>query len=43
MMKSKKNKLKTSKRLKTKNIYILSVSKLVKPMNQVSRASTSNM
>ena len=37
-----KKKFKTIKRSKTKK-YILSVSKLVKPVNWVSRASMSNL
>jgi hypothetical protein len=39
-MKSKKNKLKTIKRSKTKKKHILSVDKLVKPVNRVNEAST---
>ena len=42
MMKSKNNKLKTIKRPKKKK-HILSVGKLVKPVNQVSWSITSNL
>jgi hypothetical protein len=40
-MKSKNNKLKTIKRQKKK--HIISMSKLIKPVNQVSQASMPNM
>ena len=38
----KMNKLKIIKRPKTKKKHILSVGKLVKPVNRINRASTSN-
>jgi len=43
MIKSKKNKLKTIKRPKTKKKHILLVGKLIKSVNRVSRASTLNL
>ena len=42
MMKLKRNKLRTIKRPQTKK-HILSVSKLVKLVNQITQASTSNL
>jgi hypothetical protein len=43
MIKLKKNKLKTIKRPITKKKHIISVGKLIKPMNRVSHASTPNL
>ena len=43
MMKSKKNKLKTIKRPKTKKKHIIYVGKLVKLVNKVSWSITSNL